>query len=314
MMKKVVIIACILLTAVGAYAQEQSRQESFDFKYQFKQGDQFEITLHTQQDSYLTMDGTPSRTTNQRDAQILFTIASVNRLEATIEASYQKLVLISSSGEDNISVNTESSDNGLYNRLFKPLIGKKFTIVIQSNGALKSISSMDAIFDQMIAAVPDVKENEKATLKQFLKAQFGSAALKAELVKVLPYYPVRTVQLNGSWSNLVYSDGFYHARINNYWKLDFGDKMAINISNKGRFVTDSSEQVDLGAGNKGFVDLKGETLGRFLIDPKTYWPASCIVHTELNGNYIYLNPKKKKDNIIVPVRVVMDDSYKFKHL
>lgn len=316
MIKRILITVLLLGAGIAVFAQEDN-PESFDFKYKFQKGDQYEITLHTQQDSYLTTDGTPQRTTNQRDAQINFTITGVNQLEATIEASYQKLVLISSSSEDQISVNTESEGNDLYDRLFKPLIGKKFTIVLQNNGLVKSVSDMSAIFDQMIAAVPEVKEDEKETLKGFLEAQFGASALKADLATVFPYYPVRTVQLNGSWSNLLYTEGFYHARINNYWKLDFGDKLAINLSNKGRFVSDSSETVDLGGGNKGFVDLKGETLGKFLVDPQTYWPRSCITHTELSGSYIYINPnkkKRKKGNITVPVRVVMDASYKFKHL
>lgn len=315
MIKRILVTTLLLLGGVAAFAQEEN-PESFDFKYKFQKGDQYDITLHTQQDSYLTMDGTPQRTTNQRDAVIHLTITDVNQLEATMEASYQKLILISSSSDDHISVNTESDDNDLYDRLFKPLIGKKFTIVLQNNGLVKSIGSMSAIFDQMIAAVPEVKAHEKETLKDFLEAQFGSTSLKADLATVFPYYPVRTVQLNGSWSNLLYTEGFYHARINNYWKLDFGDKLAVNISNKGRFVSDSTEQVDLGGGNKGFVDLKGETQGKFLVDPQTFWPTSCITHTELNGNYIYINPnkKKKKGNISVPVRVVMDASYKFKHL
>lgn len=313
MLKKIFITTLILSTFLSAFAQNDN-PDSFDLKYKFKAGDEYEITVHSQQDSYLTMDNVPTRTTNQRDAQIHFLIKSINHFEATIEADYQKLILVSSSGDDHISVNTGSDGKGLYDRLFKPLIGKKFTIVLQNTGTVKSVSDMSSIFDQMIAAVPEVKSSEKNTLKQFLEAQFGADALKADLAKVFPFYPLRTVQLNGSWSHLLYTEGFYHARINHYWKLDFGDKLAINLSNKGLFVTDSTEQVNLGNGNKGFVNLKGEMTGHYLVDPETYWPTSCITHTELKGEYIYLNPNRKKKNVDVPVRVVMDNSYKFKHL
>lgn len=313
MIRRIFFTLCMLVAFGSAFAQMDD-PISFDLKYKFTKGDEYQITLHTQQDSYLTVNGVSSRTTNQRDAQLHLTITAINHLEATIEVAYQKLMLVSSSADDHISVNTESDDKNIYNRLFKPLIGKKFTLILQRNGTVKSVSDMSDIFGQMIAAVPEVKADEKKTLKQFLESQFGAEALKADLSRVFPYYPVRTVQAKGSWSNLLYTDGFYHARINNYWKLDFGDKMAINLSNKGRFVTDSTEQVNLGGGNKGFVDLKGELQGKYLVDPETYWPTSCITHTELKGNYIYLNPNKKKKNVIVPVRVVMDASYKFKHL
>lgn len=315
MAKKILAAICLLTICIGAFAQvADDNPSSFDLKYKFVKNDQYQITLHTQEDSYHTVDGEQDRTTNQRDAQLLFTITGVNHLEATIEATYQKIMLISSSGDDHISVNTESDDNGMYNRLFIAMIGKKFNIALKGDGTVKSVSNLGSIFDQMIAAVPEVKSKEKATLKHFLEGQFGAESLKASLALVFPHYPVRTVQLNGSWSTFLYTNGFYHARINNYWELDFGDKYAIKIKNKGRFASDSTEQVDLGSGQKGYVDLKGNIKGQYLINPQTYWPASCIIHTELGGNYIYINPKKRKKNISVPVRVVMDASYKFKHL
>lgn len=315
MIKKILLTISLLTIFAGAFAQMvEQNSPTYDLKYQFTKGDQYQIKLHTQQDSYLTVNGERDRTTNLRDAQLLFTIKEINHLNATIEAYYQNIILVSSSGDDHISVNTETNDDGMYNRLFKALIGQKFTIILQNDGTVKSVSDMGKIFDKMIAAVPEVKKDEKVTLKGFLNNQFGAESIKANLALVFPHYPVRTVQTNGSWSSLLYTDGFYHGRINNYWKLEFGDKYALRIKNTGKLVTDSSEQVDLGGGNKGFVDLKGDVEGQYMIDTKTYWPTSCIIHTELGGSYIYLNPKRRKKNIVVPVRVVMDASYKFKHL
>jgi hypothetical protein len=313
-LRRILILNVLISAAFSSYAQQNEAPTTFSLKYQLKQGDQFQIKQHSQQDSYLNLDGVEQRTTNQRDAVIHLTITTVNNVQATIEVTYEQINLQSSSQDQNISVNTTTDNNSIYNRLFKAMIGKKFTLVMQPDGTIKSISGLGPIFDQMIAAVPEVKENERPVLKKFLQSQLGSEALKASLAFVLPHYPVRDVQINGSWMNLLYTDGFYPGRIDNYWKLDYGDKYAINLSNKGKFVTDSSREVDLGGGERGFVDLKGEVQGKYTVDPETYWPTMCITHTELNGNYIYKAQKKRKKDIAIPVRVVMDASYQFKHL
>jgi hypothetical protein len=314
MLYRLLITALLLTPFFASQAQQETEATSIQIKYKFNKGDQFEEKQRSQEDSYLNLNGDNQRTTNQKNTTLLFTVTAVNSIQATIEASYKQINLLSSSSDQHVSVNTSSDDNGMYNRLFKAMIGKKFTIVMQYNGTLKTITGLSPIFDQMVAAVPEVKAKERPTLKKFLQSQFGAEALKASFAVVLPYYPAREIQANGSWSNLLYTGGFYHGRIDNYWKLEYNDKYTIKLSNKGKFVTDSSEQVDLGGGQKGFVDLDGEVHGNYVIDPQTDWPSICITHTELNGNYIYLSPKKRKKNVEVPVRVVMDASYQFKHL
>lgn len=312
---------CILLTALtlfgftAAVAQQVNESSrSFDLSYHFTKGDQFEIKQHSQQDSYLTVDGVETRTTNGQDGVLQLTVDTVTGNQATLSAAFKQITLLSSNQDQHISVNTTTDDNGTYNRLFKAMTGKTFTIVLQQNGTVKSVSGLDAIFDQMISAVPEVKVGERATLKQFLESQFGPEAIKFGLSFVLPCYPARSVQINGSWMNQLYTGGFYSGRMQNYWKLEYGDKYTIKLSNKGTFSTDSTQEVDMGGGQKGFVDLKGEVKGQYVLDPETDWPTICISHMELGGNYIYENKKRKKDNILVPVRMVKDVSYQFKHL
>lgn len=307
--------ALLLLVCTRGFSQEQTEStQSFNLKYKFAKGDKFQIKKHSQQDSYLNVNGEEERTTNVQDGTLLMTVTSVSGVQATVSASFQQINLQSSTSDQHISVNTSSDDNGLYNRLFKAMTNKNFTMVIQQDGVIKNISGLDAIFDQMIAALPGVKPAERPTLKRFLQSQYGPEALKSSMAFILPHYPARTVQVNGSWMNQLYTAGFYTGRLTTYWKLEYGDKYTIKLSNTGKFSTDSAQKVDLGGGQMGFVDLKGNTEGNFVIDPETDWPSLCVSHVELNGNYIYISPKNKKKKLLVPVRVVRDASFQFKHL
>lgn len=315
MLLRICLLTCTLVvTAFPVFSQYADGPVTLTLKYQLTQGDQFEVTQHEQQESYLTLDGVTQRTSNQRDAVLLLTLREVNTTGATIDASFKQINLLSSSADQKISVNTTTGDNSLYNRLFKAMTGKTFTIVFQQNGTIKSITGLDPIFDEMIAAVPEVKADEKPILKKFLESQFGPEALKASMGLIMPYYPPQAVQVNDSWMNQLYTSDFYHGRIDNFWKLTYGDKYSVKLTNQGKFTTDATEQVDLGGGDKGFVDLAGEITGNYLLNPQTYWPSMCITHTELDGNYIYKATAKRKKDIKVPVHVVMNASYQFKHL
>jgi hypothetical protein len=298
-----------MLSAIFAPAQEY-----MDLHYQFTKGDQFQLIQHSSQETYLTLNGEKDRTSNETNATLSLTITGIQAGNATIEASYKQINLQSSSHDQQVSVNTQSDADDIFNRLFKGLIGKKFTIVLQKNGTIKKVNGLDEIIDQMVANVKGVKSDEKTALRNLLESQFGPEALRSSLVIALPYYPPQKVHTGDSWMNQLYTEGFYHARIDNYWKLDYGNKFVIKLSNQGKFNTDATQEVDLGGGQKGYIDLNGKIEGKYVVDPETHWPTSCILHTELAGNYIYKSSKKRKRDVEVPVRVVINTRYQVRHL
>lgn len=302
-----VIVAVLAVTFCRAYGQ-------ISLHYHLQLHDRFEMTQHSQQDSYLTLDAGPQRTTQQLDATMLFTVDSLKAGGAVLRVHYESLNLQTSQDQQNISVNTAAAGTDQYSRLFKAMMGQDFFMTLLPDGTLGSIYGMNRVFDRMIAAVPELKPADKATLKHFLQSQFGPAALKTSLAYVLPRYPDHQVQTGDSWMDIEYTKGLYNGRIDNYWRLDYGDRFTLRLSNKGKFSTDASQKVDFGGKQKGYVNLQGTIEGHCLLDPETDWPAMVISHSEMKGNYVYEAERRKKRELKVPVRVVMDASFQFKHL
>ncbi len=312
--RQLLVAALGCLAAFSASAQiQQSGDNGLDLAYKFSDSDHFEISQRLQQDSYLTLNEGPQRTTNTTKATISFIVQSVQGGTATIAVSYVDIFLHVSLQDQTVTVNTAEPPKDVYGRLFQKMVGETFTLQLLNDGTIKEISGLDAIFDKMIAGTPEVKKDEQATLKKFLQSQFGAETLRSSLAFVLPHYPSRILRIDDSWTNQLSTEGFYHGQIDNYWKLAYADKYVIKLTNKGKFTTNPSEEVDMGDGHKGYVDLQGEVQGQYTLDPETNWPATCVIHSELGGKYIYKPAKRRKDNIEVPVRTVMDATYKFKH-
>ncbi len=296
-----------------------SAQEYLELQYQLNKGDQFEVDQQASQETYLTINDVPKRTSNHTDAVLLLTVQGIHAGKATLNAEYKKISLRSSQDELKVSVNTDGQADDVYNKLFRALIGKSFTIDLQENGSVDQVSGLGPIFDQMIDALDGVKEKEKPILKEFLEDRMGAEQIKANFSMVLPYYPNYKVRTGDSWSSHLSTEGFYNGRIDNYWKLVYGTKYMVKIKNTGKFGTVASEVVDLGDGQKGRMDLDGEIKGQYAINPKTGWPTLSIIHSELHGKYTYFimkgkRKKKKKENLDVPVKIVKNISYKIRHL
>lgn len=315
--KWLTVICCLFLLAGSAKAQQYKTQQYLELRYQLNEGDQFTIHQKASEETYLTLNDVPQRTSNQKESVLLLTVKGVAPGGvAALEAEYQKINLYSNQDNVTIAVNTEGSETDIYNKLFKALTGKKFTIHMKTNGEIQDVSGMDTVFSQMIAALPGVKEKEKPQLEEFLDNQMGPDQIKANLSLVLPYYPDFKVHTNDSWSSHLQTKGFYNGRIDNYWKLTFGTKYMIKMENKGMFGTDASEVVDLGSDLQGRMQLDGEIDGKYVIDPETAWPTRSILHSELKGDFTYFlkKRKKKKGELKAPVRVVRDASFEIKHL
>ena len=100
----------------------------------------------------------------------------------------------------------------------------------------------------------------------------------------------------------------------------FGTKHMVKLENKGKFSTDPNEVVEIEEGQEGRMDLDGDINGQYVINPATAWPSRSIVHTELEGTFIFYltkgkkKRKKKKGELKAPVRIVQNASYEIKHL
>ncbi|MGH2643583.1 MAG: hypothetical protein ACRDE2_06525, partial [Chitinophagaceae bacterium] len=87
------IIALTLIFLSPAFSQLNNSTTEFNLKYQFNSGDQFQVNQHSQEDSYLDLNGVEQRTTNQIDAILMLTVTTVNPAQATLEATYKQINL-----------------------------------------------------------------------------------------------------------------------------------------------------------------------------------------------------------------------------
>ncbi len=313
----IVLSLCFVLCLSSATAQEY-----LNLEYHFDKGDQYQIHSTSNQETYLTVNEVDQRTTNNQNMTMLLTFKGITPDGgAKIQTEYKKIILSSSQKDTKVSVNTDSNESDIFNKLFKALINKKFTIVLSPTGEVEKVSGMDAIIDQMIDTLPDVKKKERPKLKNFLTEHIGPEQVKLNLSLVIPQYPPFKVHKGDAWSNHVKTKGLYDGTIDNYWSLKYGNKFMAKLENNAKFSSNLSKVLDLGGGQKGRVNLHGDIKGEYVVNPKTSWPTRSIIHSELKGDFtffVYKNKRKKKkgqkQELKVPVRIIRNMNFEIKHL
>lgn len=301
--------ALCLLSVISAQAQDY-----LQLQYQFSQGDRFELLRHSTQDSYLEIQGVTRRTTRQLRDTLLLTVAAADHGGATITATFRNIFLLASGDNQQMTINTAAGDDDIFNRLFKKIINRPFTITMDAAGNIKTVSGLQETLDAMQQTLEGRSADEKEAFHTLIREQFGPEALKASLQEVLPVYPDHEVRTGDSWSNFLYTGGSMAGQTDYYWKLDYGDKYAMNLSSNGKFSTDPQKVVPLGEGMKGTINLNGTTQGKYAVDPTTGWPSLCIQHLEVSGNYHYRPNPNMKRGLTVPVRIVSDLQCQIRHL
>src|SRR5690242_16437727 len=100
------LMTFLLLIAFSASYGQVQPSSSFHLQYAFHQGDQYQMKQHSQEDTYLDLNGEEQRTTNARDVTLLLTISGVKNDQAILQASYTQISINSSSSGQQVSVNT----------------------------------------------------------------------------------------------------------------------------------------------------------------------------------------------------------------
>ncbi|HUX84329.1 MAG TPA: DUF6263 family protein [Chitinophagaceae bacterium] len=292
-------------------------QDAIQLGYKFHSGDHYQMSQDTKMDNYQTIRGVSTRVSQETMSTLDFKVTSVSDHSAVMDARFTKLFLTASSNNQKMVINTMTANHDKVNELFKSIIGKPFTVAMESDGTIDSIGGLESIISMVLQGVSDTNDAQQTALRAILNSQVSPEALRSSLQQVLPYYPQAPAIVNQTWENTLQLPGPPAGSLISTWTLTYGDRLAVQLGYSALFSAPDSDQViPLGGGFNGKISLSGSVQGNYSIDPSTGWPIMGILHTEYQGIYHYLANRKMKlkSNLDVPVRIISDNEIKVLHL
>jgi Family of unknown function (DUF6263) len=145
----------------------------------------------------------------------------------------------------------------LMKKLFSGIKGKTFTMKVDEEGNVLSVTGFEEIINGMVDSA-GVDEDMKLQMRVSLKDQFNEQELKNQFAQAFMIFPNKSVKVGDSWQK----------------KFKMGGKMPASYSTTYTVKKMENEQITLDAKTtitsaEGEMEVKGEQTGILLVNSKT---------------------------------------------
>jgi hypothetical protein len=269
--------------------------------YTFKQGESFLLSQTTTQQMKQSIMGMDQSMENNSEAEMLFKVLEVTKENAKLEVSYVRLKTTVKSPQINTEMDSQGTADTRENKLFKGMVNKPFYIWMSRFGKIEKVEGIDTL----MSALKDAGIDESATggLKNTLESYMGEQGLKATIQKTLITYPENPLKKGDTWKNVQTMSVPFAFTTDDTWSLADQNDNAISLTGQGLFTTDKEKTMDLPGGLKAKVDLSGNQLMKSTVNPKTNWPTTTEVISEVKGKMLLLAGGPIPEDMEMPMEI-----------
>lgn len=293
-------------------------QDYVDLSYNFQKGQQFQLEQKSRTESYLTVQDMMQRSTRDFQDVLVIDVTDAAPGKATLTLHYKELRFNFNAHNQNIMVDAKvDNEKEPFQAAIKNLLNHAFTVELQSFGIVKSINGLDEVVDSACtAAFGSLKADEKTAYTRLVKEQFGAKAFQAWLEQLLVIYPAHGIKTGTQWNETLPLRAELKGDIDFFWNLQTWDSETAKVGGTGKIKTDKLENVQLEDGYTANAEIGGNLQSDYLVTRSSGLPAIAVQNTELNGNYTYKADKSKglKKDLLVPVKIITNASYKIKQM
>ncbi|CUH97661.1 hypothetical protein P22_3796 [Propionispora sp. 2/2-37] len=295
------IFLCILLTA-GGY------QRAFAFNLDVAQGDQYLVHMVNNQETAVTLKGKETRVKETMDMQLSMNITAVNEEKVTIQYRYDALkVNTQTDGRQTTYDSRISSPNDLLSGLYGGLIGKGFTVVMDKQGKILSVSGIDKLLQEMTDDIPGT-EAQKQAFKNMLKQSFSDEAMKSMLEQAMRNYPAE-IKEGDRWEEQYNVKVIFPLTVHDRWEVVSDRNGALDLAVVSNIGTDSANNAADFMGVETRLNLKGESQGIIHADKQNGFLQNGAYTQSIKGTILLPSGKATSEGLEIPITINSQMTY-----
>ena len=217
----------------------------------------------------------------------------------TIEYRYRHLRIATRSAMFAVDIDTDGPATP-QNQMMKVLIGKPFTVEMDEQGKITSVSGLE----QMISDIDTLSDVDAATREQYkasLQETFGKESFLQTMNQESVLYPGHPVKTGDSW-NYRYSTTSNNIMLNlqNVATLKEASHHYALIRINSLIATPANDSISLG-GNSGKISMTGTQISEVRIDPATGLIMEGNVSQDIRGRLILSDLPDSDEPMEIPM-------------
>jgi hypothetical protein len=144
----------------------------------------------------------------------------------------------------------------MMNRVFYSIKGKKFTMTVDAEGKVQSVTGFENMASSLIDSL-DVPEDKKAQIKQQFEKQFNGEQMKGQLERVWYIFPNKEVKVGDSWTKQNVVNGDMPGKYTSTYKVKEIEGDMVTLEETTRVESQQEK-----------INITGDITGTMVIDSK----------------------------------------------
>lgn len=272
-MKKLTVLffATALLGTILGFQSCQSTKSAAStqmLKFNFEKGKSYDYEMN------MSMDQEVMGQKMQMDMTSYYSMAVKEEQgdEKTVSATFERIKMQMNMGPVNLDIDSdrpvatsEKGDTSIsaamnkLNGLFSSLKGQEFTMKINSEGKVVSVSGMKEMADRIINNFgAEMSEAEKNEMRQQFDKQFSDEGMKGQFERFLYIFPNKEVKVGDSWTKTSSMGGDMPANYNSTYTVTEIEGDMVTLSEKSK-VTSSDAN----------MNVDGDVTGTIVVDSRS---------------------------------------------
>lgn len=298
----VILVLLCAVFAAGGYPK------AFAFSLDAAQGDQYVVHMVDNQETVVTLKNRETQVKETTDMLLSMHVSAVSQDSVTIQYRYDALkVNIQTEGRQTSYDSKASSPNGPLSNLYGRIIGKGFTVVLDKQGKILSVSGIDELLQEMTDDIPGT-EAQKQAFKKMMQQSFGDEAMKSLLEQSMRNYPAE-VKTGDSWEEQYTTKVFFPLTVHDRWEAVGDRNGALELKVVSSIETDDTNNTADFMGLEARLNLKGESQGSIYIDKQNGLLQGGTYTQSITGTVLLLSGKTMPEDFEVPITINSQMTY-----
>jgi len=270
-----------------------------DLAYNLKVGDEFKVHQVANQDIVQDMNGQKHEMKNLLEGDFTFIVQSASDSVYGIKFKFDRFKMISTSNlmGELFNVNTENpvKEDDIQAKIFAQLVKTDLSMVMYTNGKIKSVEGSEALINNMINAAGDFDDFTKELMKESMKKEFSNESLAISFEQMTYIYPSSRVSNGDTWKNKFEGE----LSSENTWTLSNINKDDVDIKGISTITFKTSDDdIDM--------NLTGDMTSDLITSLETGFVKTMSTQSVAKGNSILHN----MNDLEVPTSITSNITYK----
>ncbi len=253
-------------------------QKQFLLKQNYPVNKSYDFTLVSDQIIKQSIGTTNVNITQNIGTDYVFDIKEASHGDKSIKVTYKRLTMHSVAMGNTMDFDSDQADADDKNP-FTGLKGAGYTMVIDHNGSVKSVSGVEEMLDQAVKKMA-TDSTQVTQIKKELSKQLSAGSIRESMEASFKIYPEKAIKIGDSWEINTKMQIMMPTETHTVYTLkEIKGELAV-LKVKGTLLSKGDFEIN---GNKVTTDLQGTNSGETEIDLKTGIILTSHLRMELLG-------------------------------